>query len=276
MRYKKTDAKQTCREKLTLKRNTLWQVSRAGAWVSAADRRLQAISGRGGQQATCAVQRGQPRTRAAAPTGESSDRWHLHDLLCTCRVDGHMSPSLTHLKPIHLSPTVSHYYPFCFHIGLGLSLIRPSIRNPNRPLPLTISGLHVIITFPSQWDMGYFLWLYCLFSYLGLVFLPINWYQPRLISTVMTLCIWKQGQLIYWSIRNMCVCKLFTVQLWHCLRPTDRLLSKISRQWSLIGFQGDDPTTDFRGMGLLALENLVLVNFIVKQKPNTQHRISKL
>lgn len=46
-------------------------------------------------------------------------------------------------------------------------------------------------------------------------------------------------------------------QLWYCLRPNDRLQGLVSRQWPLIGFQGDDPTTDFRGMGLLALENLV-------------------
>ncbi len=35
------------------------------------------------------------------------------------------------------------------------------------------------------------------------------------------------------------------------------LLSRITKQWQNIGFQGDDPKTDFRGMGILGLENLL-------------------
>lgn len=34
------------------------------------------------------------------------------------------------------------------------------------------------------------------------------------------------------------------------------LQGSITKQWQDIGFQGDDPTTDFRGMGLLGLANL--------------------
>ncbi|XP_037924732.1 ELMO domain-containing protein 2 [Hermetia illucens] len=49
--------------------------------------------------------------------------------------------------------------------------------------------------------------------------------------------------------------KLF--QLWSLLMPDDRLESRITKQWQDIGFQGDDPKTDFRGMGLLGLENLL-------------------
>lgn len=39
--------------------------------------------------------------------------------------------------------------------------------------------------------------------------------------------------------------------------PYENLGNRISKQWSKIGFQGDDPKTDFRGMGVLGLENLV-------------------
>ncbi|NWW35187.1 ELMD1 protein, partial [Panurus biarmicus] len=45
--------------------------------------------------------------------------------------------------------------------------------------------------------------------------------------------------------------------LWKCLKPNSPLKARISKQWCEIGFQGDDPKTDFRGMGLLGLYNLV-------------------
>lgn len=41
------------------------------------------------------------------------------------------------------------------------------------------------------------------------------------------------------------------------LVPERRLESRISDGWKEVGFQGDDPATDFRGMGLLGLENLL-------------------
>lgn len=47
------------------------------------------------------------------------------------------------------------------------------------------------------------------------------------------------------------------LRLWRLLMPTEQLQSRISKQWADIGFQGDDPKTDFRGMGLLGLVNLV-------------------
>lgn len=46
-------------------------------------------------------------------------------------------------------------------------------------------------------------------------------------------------------------------RLWEALQPNVELESRISKQWKDIGFQGDDPKTDFRGMGLLGLDNLV-------------------
>lgn len=45
--------------------------------------------------------------------------------------------------------------------------------------------------------------------------------------------------------------------LWKLLCPDTELEGMISKQWTDIGFQGQDPSTDFRGMGLLSLENLV-------------------
>ncbi|NXT08759.1 ELMD2 protein, partial [Prunella fulvescens] len=47
------------------------------------------------------------------------------------------------------------------------------------------------------------------------------------------------------------------IELWNLLMPHETLKARISKQWCDIGFQGDDPKTDFRGMGLLGLVNLV-------------------
>ncbi|XP_016088780.1 ELMO domain-containing protein 1-like isoform X3 [Sinocyclocheilus grahami] len=47
------------------------------------------------------------------------------------------------------------------------------------------------------------------------------------------------------------------VKLWKELRPDSPLSGRISKQWCEIGFQGNDPKTDFRGMGLLGLHNLL-------------------
>ncbi|KAH8278873.1 hypothetical protein KR018_010555 [Drosophila ironensis] len=47
------------------------------------------------------------------------------------------------------------------------------------------------------------------------------------------------------------------LRLWQLLMPDTPLTGRVSKQWQDIGFQGDDPKTDFRGMGLLGLENLL-------------------
>ncbi|KAJ8388271.1 hypothetical protein AAFF_G00135320 [Aldrovandia affinis] len=47
------------------------------------------------------------------------------------------------------------------------------------------------------------------------------------------------------------------LKLWDLLVPSVKLESRITKQWGDIGFQGDDPKTDFRGMGMLGLTNLV-------------------
>lgn len=59
--------------------------------------------------------------------------------------------------------------------------------------------------------------------------------------------------------------ELRLLSLWNKLRPNECLRSRISKQWQDIGFQGDDPKTDFRGMGLLGLENLI---FFVDEYPD--------
>lgn len=51
------------------------------------------------------------------------------------------------------------------------------------------------------------------------------------------------------------------LQLWEQLMPNNPLKSRVSKQWTEIGFQGDDPSTDFRGMGMLCLENLLYFSF---------------
>ncbi|KAJ3614590.1 hypothetical protein NHX12_018161 [Muraenolepis orangiensis] len=47
------------------------------------------------------------------------------------------------------------------------------------------------------------------------------------------------------------------LKLWKLLMPAVKLESRVTKQWGDIGFQGDDPKTDFRGMGMLGLTNLV-------------------
>lgn len=44
--------------------------------------------------------------------------------------------------------------------------------------------------------------------------------------------------------------------LWTAVFPDEPLDDRVSSQWKQLGFQGTDPATDFRGMGLLGLRNL--------------------
>lgn len=43
------------------------------------------------------------------------------------------------------------------------------------------------------------------------------------------------------------------LKLWRLLMPDEPLKSRITKQWQDIGFQGDDPMTDFRGNAILAV-----------------------
>uniref|UniRef100_A0A0E0IYY8 ELMO domain-containing protein n=1 Tax=Oryza nivara TaxID=4536 RepID=A0A0E0IYY8_ORYNI len=45
--------------------------------------------------------------------------------------------------------------------------------------------------------------------------------------------------------------------LWHATYPDQELQGLISEQWKDMGWQGRDPSTDFRGAGFISLENLL-------------------
>ncbi|KAJ7982421.1 ELMO domain-containing protein A [Quillaja saponaria] len=45
--------------------------------------------------------------------------------------------------------------------------------------------------------------------------------------------------------------------LWNAAFPEEELLGIISEQWKEMGWQGKDPSTDFRGAGFISLENLL-------------------
>jgi len=47
------------------------------------------------------------------------------------------------------------------------------------------------------------------------------------------------------------------LELWPLLRPEERISGPVSKDWQEIGFQGSSPATDFRGMGLLGLQQLI-------------------
>nr|XP_039271052.1 ELMO domain-containing protein 2-like [Styela clava] len=47
------------------------------------------------------------------------------------------------------------------------------------------------------------------------------------------------------------------LKLWELLKPDEELDSRICKRWCELGFQGSDPKTDFRGMGLLGLQCMV-------------------
>ena len=47
------------------------------------------------------------------------------------------------------------------------------------------------------------------------------------------------------------------LQLWTLIFPSNPLTARVSEQWKILGFQGTDPASDFRGMGLLGLNNLL-------------------
>lgn len=54
--------------------------------------------------------------------------------------------------------------------------------------------------------------------------------------------------------------------LWYAAFPDSDLHGLISDQWKIMGWQGSDPSTDFRGGGFVSLENLV---FFAKKFPKT-------
>ncbi|XP_077235119.1 uncharacterized protein LOC143877140 isoform X2 [Tasmannia lanceolata] len=52
--------------------------------------------------------------------------------------------------------------------------------------------------------------------------------------------------------------------LWYAAFPGEKLYGLVSEQWKEMGWQGKDPSTDFRGGGFISLENLL---FFAKTYP---------
>ncbi|KAK7263638.1 hypothetical protein RJT34_31232 [Clitoria ternatea] len=58
--------------------------------------------------------------------------------------------------------------------------------------------------------------------------------------------------------------------LWQCSFPNVSLMGMISNQWKDMGWQGPNPSTDFRGCGFISLENLL---FFARKYPASFHRL---
>lgn len=58
--------------------------------------------------------------------------------------------------------------------------------------------------------------------------------------------------------------------LWNCAFPNVTLKGLISEQWKDMGWQGANPSTDFRGCGIISLENLL---FFARKYPASFHRL---
>ena len=63
------------------------------------------------------------------------------------------------------------------------------------------------------------------------------------------------------------------LKLWHMLKPDEDLEDRYTKQWGEIGFQGKNPATDFRGMGILSLKNLL---YFLESKPEEAKRLFSL
>ncbi|KAK4345017.1 hypothetical protein RND71_035193 [Anisodus tanguticus] len=58
--------------------------------------------------------------------------------------------------------------------------------------------------------------------------------------------------------------------LWNAAFPNVKLKSLISEQWKEMGWQGANPSTDFRGCGFISLENLL---YFATRYPACFHRL---
>lgn len=58
--------------------------------------------------------------------------------------------------------------------------------------------------------------------------------------------------------------------LWHAAFPETELTGLVSEQWKDMGWQGPNPSTDFRGCGFISLENLL---FFARTYPASFQRI---
>ncbi|KAJ3414145.1 hypothetical protein HDV05_007007 [Chytridiales sp. JEL 0842] len=62
------------------------------------------------------------------------------------------------------------------------------------------------------------------------------------------------------------------LELWELAMPNEKLEKRLSDQWTKIGFQGQDPATDFRGMGVLGLDDL---HYYAKNHSDSYQRVLK-
>jgi hypothetical protein len=62
-------------------------------------------------------------------------------------------------------------------------------------------------------------------------------------------------------------------RLWRAVHPKDPVPEAVSADWERIGFQGANPATDFRGMGLLGLDCLV---FFAEHYPSAVRQLFEL
>lgn len=65
------------------------------------------------------------------------------------------------------------------------------------------------------------------------------------------------------------------LKLWKLLKPDEQLESRVCKGWRQLGFQGTDPQTDFRGMGVLGLKCMVYFaeNHTKKARQVIQHSL---
>lgn len=56
------------------------------------------------------------------------------------------------------------------------------------------------------------------------------------------------------------------MDLWHTVFPHEKLRARKTKQWEQIGFQGEDPATDFRAMGLLGLKLVIYLQRGVRNR----------
>jgi len=64
-------------------------------------------------------------------------------------------------------------------------------------------------------------------------------------------------------------------KLWADLKPDQELSARICADWGDIGFQGDDPKTDFRGMGMLGLRNIAFFAGDASFGPSARRTLSR-
>jgi len=65
----------------------------------------------------------------------------------------------------------------------------------------------------------------------------------------------KRANIAYDSSNQEHEAKL--MEFWKLLKGDEVLTARKSEQWQSVGFQGNDPATDFRGMGILGLDQLI-------------------